>query len=689
MFTGSITGPFFLSVMFSSLGLFQQVDCPEGPRCSIPCCIFAHRKVPSNDEGALQAALAPRQTGHHKDLDLENGPRKRRRVTGPDEQLEITANHAVNLTIEPAASKPPLTRVASPKEISKRHDTFHEVPPVSILRPISPPPLRGFKGKPSDSGPTAGTTESRDKIAKSSRASNLEKPSKDVPVESLNPRMLANPPASHMTRLRLITMMHEQMTRLNEEVKKSDDRSKVALELSAQELVRTVLNEEENTAKHSPSIYANVVKNRIGVLKKMKLPAWKEERRKVIEKEIGKPTTAKPQVSKTIDTGISPTEEVAVLPYLLSKQTGLAKHGYVTARPSSVEVEKAREGVEAAQSWEQCDRCRTRFQVFPGRRAEDGALTTGGTCRYHPAKPRRPLARDKTDQTVKDSIHGCCNESVGVSVGCTTADTHVFKISDPKRLALVMPFAETPENPSMGDKKTAVCFDCEMGYTTQGMELVRLTATSWPSGTTLLDTLVRPLGEILDLNSRFSGVWPSDFTSAALFFSPDHPRSSSTTTSSTPPLAFASSPAVARSQLFDLISPTTPLIGHALENDLNATRIIHPSIIDTCLLYPHPRGLPMRHGLKYLMKRFLDRDVQVQDGEQGHDSAEDARSAGDLVRLRVGEVWKGMKRDGWKIKGGQVVEPLDGLGLEREAVEGGGMVPKRGMDSVGETLRRA
>lgn len=64
----------------------------------------------------------------------------------------------------------------------------------------------------------------------------------------------------------------------------------------------------------------------------------------------------------------------------------------------------------------------------------------------------------------------------------------------------------------------------------------------------------------------------------------------------------------------------------------------------------------MRHGLKFLMKKHLDRDVQVHEGGKGHDSAEDARSAGELVRLRVGEVWKGLKRDGWRIRHG-ILEP--------------------------------
>ena len=659
MFIGSSTGPLLFSVMFSSLGLFRQVDCPEGPRCALPSCIFAHRKSSYKNEGPLQATVAPWTTTHSIGLDEADGPRKRRKVTDPNEHSDITVAYNGKETPESSVSEIALKHDASPRKDGRTYHNGHGTPPASITRPISPPPLRGLERKPDNFKSTTAIVDPSTELAVATPAGSSTKPLQKLPVESLNPRMLANPPASHSIRLRLLTMVHEQMVRLNDEIKQSDDPSKMALELSAQELVRTVLDEEERTAKQSPTIYTNVIKNRIGVLKKMKLPAWKEERLRTIKKDLQQPIVARPQVPKVIDTGLSPTDEIAVLPYLVAKQEGLAKHGYVTAQPSSADLRQAREGVEAGQDWEKCDRCHTRFQVFPGRRAEDGALTTGGKCRYHPAKPRRPLARDKADQTVKEPIYGCCNESVGVSVGCTTAETHVYKITDPKRMALVMPFAETPENPDVEDEKRAVCFDCEMGYTTQGMELIRLTATSWPFGKVLLDTLVRPLGEILDLNSRFSGVWPSDFTSAAELYSPDRPRSSSPKTSDKQPYTFASSPAVARAQLFDLICPTTPLMGHALENDLNAARIIHPSIIDTCLLYPHPRGLPIRHGLKFLMKKFLDRDIQIQDGGKGHDSAEDARSAGDLVRLRVGEKWKVMKRDGWKLKGGTAVKPID------------------------------
>lgn len=86
-------------------------------------------------------------------------------------------------------------------------------------------------------------------------------------------------------------------------------------------------------------------------------------------------------------------------------------------------------------------------------------------------------------------------------------------------------------------------------------------------------------------------------------------------------------------QLSTLFSPSTILIGHGLENDLRALRLLHPTIIDTALLFPHPRGPPMRQSLKALSERYLQRSIQLGSGtDVGHSSAEDAKAALDLVK---------------------------------------------------------
>jgi RNA exonuclease 1 len=220
-------------------------------------------------------------------------------------------------------------------------------------------------------------------------------------------------------------------------------------------------------------------------------------------------------------------------------------------------------------------------------------------------------------------------------------------------------FEKTPDNPS---KLTArlVCIDGEMGYTVFGLELIRLTATSWPSGDELFDVLVKPIGQILDLNSRYSGVQPIDIAEAIPWDAPPNiDRTPKETSGPRRKLRIVESPAAARALLFSHLSPQTPIIGHGLENDLNATRIIHPTVVDTALLFPHNAGLPYRNGLKMLMRTHLGRDIQVViDGKmEGHDSKEDANAAGDLVRFAVGNEWRKMQQEGWTLQDGEFTPP--------------------------------
>ena len=647
MLTSCIAGPFFLNAMFSSLGLFKQVDCPESSYCSLPSCIFSHCRTFTGSEGHVDLESAP-------DADqVSDGPRKRRKVSGPKHSIDVAQTAQPNTT----QTKRPLQSLPVAKFEAENGNSRANTAIEAATRPISPPPLKGFKGGLGSEASKSVSDSLKQKAIAPARTASPQPPSRSTPAETLNPRIITNPPASHTTRLRFITMIHAEMVRLNELVKTSSDTTKISLKLSTQELIRTVLDEEEKAAKKNPAVYTNVLKLRIVALKRMALSSWKEERLRIIEARLAKAIPPKPAEQKTLDTSLTSDEEIAFLPKLFANQDGLAKHGYVTSQLSEAQIKFARDGVESSNNWESCDRCRTRFQVFPGRRAEDGALTTGGACVHHPSKARRPAPKDKADKTEREPVYLCCNEVVGRSSGCTTAVTHVFKVAEAKRLALILAFEETPGNEALEGKSTAVCFDCEMGYTTYGMELIRLTATSWPSGSILLDTLVRPIGEVLDLNSRYSGVWPADYTSA---LASDTAPSSTAANRDQKSLPIASSPAAARSLLFKLISPTTPLIGHALENDLNATRIIHPCIIDTCLLYPHVRGLPMRHGLKHLMKKYLDKDIQVNNEGKGHDSAEDARSAGELVRAKIKEqvARAGMGKDGKMIKEGSESKSL-------------------------------
>jgi RNA exonuclease 1 len=151
-----------------------------------------------------------------------------------------------------------------------------------------------------------------------------------------------------------------------------------------------------------------------------------------------------------------------------------------------------------------------------------------------------------------------------------------------------------------------------MAYTINGMELVRLTVLD-DNDRLVFDLLVRPEGEIYDFNTRFSGITHEIFDREVT-------------------VSFDE----ALEMLKHYVSSDTIIIGHGLENDLLALRLLHFSVVDTALVFPHPRGRPYRLGLKDLMKREIGLDIQTA-GEEGHSSVEDAGAASLLIRKKLRE----------------------------------------------------
>ena len=660
-------------MVFSTTNLFKGIACPEGESCKLTNCIYNHPAVPaaaapSTVTSSNEACVQPHA------LDQQNEPAsKRRRVTYEslaDKPLSRAEKIKADLEASRIAKGTPHGMSPPPQPKSSRPETGSSHIPASLSKPVSPPPAGGLKpaSKQTNAMPANSSTE-------------LNKAA-PVKKESLNPRMLPSAPESHAKRTIFVQHLHKDIVRLNNELKSSSEpiqdlppeKLKI-LSLSDQEVIKLALDEEEKAARDQPKVYANVVKNRITAYRKMKVEAFVD----IVKASFGKDVVKAPvkKQGKPIHTGLSPAEEVKVARRLtVPDQSKLAPHGYVPVPPTAAEAQEAARAVESSMNYEECDRCAARFRVFPDRN-EEGRLTSNGPCRHHPNKKVFPT-KQKTDHYTggHQPFYPCCMEQVG-SQGCTTLDDHVFKASSPARLAAVLPFITTPPNNSPAkDRKGrtvgAVGFDCEMGYTAFGLELIRLTAVSWPKNELLIDVLVRPLGTIIDLNSRFSGVWPEHFASAIPYATwqhapPPNPQTASEEEPTAPSLLIVDSPQKARALLCSYLQPSTPLIGHAIENDLNATRLCHPSIVDTMLLYPHPRGLPFRHGLRMLAKKYLERDVQT-GGERGHDSLEDAVATGDLVRVRVAREWRELRSRGWRFEGdGRLVGPEgEGEGEGRE-----------------------
>jgi len=156
------------------------------------------------------------------------------------------------------------------------------------------------------------------------------------------------------------------------------------------------------------------------------------------------------------------------------------------------------------------------------------------------------------------------------------------------------------------DRSNLFGLDCEMVTTASGPALVRISLVD-VDGSVVLDQLVRPEEEITDYLTEFTGITADSLKGVE------------------------TSLADVQTRLLQIVSKDSILVGHSLENDLIAMKLVHERVIDTVLLYPHPRGWPVRHGLKGLSGNFLKRKLER---KNGHDSVEDARTAMDLALLK-------------------------------------------------------
>ncbi|EEB05086.1 exonuclease Rex3 [Schizosaccharomyces japonicus yFS275] len=232
----------------------------------------------------------------------------------------------------------------------------------------------------------------------------------------------------------------------------------------------------------------------------------------------------------------------------------------------------------------QCSRCGKHFTE-----AREG-------CTYHWGK----LVREKRHGE-RVRVYTCCDGAYGEDRGCTKGQAHVFRHEYLPYMASVQPFRILPD--TRPNNWVPWCaLDCELCYTTLGMELTRLTVVTLTDK--LLDTFIKPKGEILELNTRFSGIHSAEELETGITMDEMY------------------------EELYRIgVNKDTIFIGHGLENDMIAMRLVHERVIDTAILYRHEKGQPFRYSLKFLTKKYLETVIQT--GE--HDSEEDAVYALKLV----------------------------------------------------------
>uniref|UniRef100_A0A1B0AJ42 Exonuclease domain-containing protein n=1 Tax=Glossina pallidipes TaxID=7398 RepID=A0A1B0AJ42_GLOPL len=250
----------------------------------------------------------------------------------------------------------------------------------------------------------------------------------------------------------------------------------------------------------------------------------------------------------------------------------------------------------------QCVRCQKMFQV-----TDKGVYLTQDTCTYHWGKPSHVY-----NGISYLSIYSCCQGEES-SEGCSHHPLHVWNgtvvgINGPYDNYL----HTKPKVKNSNQSRKVFAIDCEMSYTGLGLEVTKVTVVGY-DGTLVYEHFVQPQAEIVDYNTRFSGITAKDL----------NPHSNNEVKS------FAQ----VQQDLLELIDADTILIGHGLDNDLRVLRIVHKTIVDTSLVYGHSTGYPYRRSLKNLTKSFLKRDIQC--SAEGHSSYEDSRACLELMLWKV------------------------------------------------------
>ncbi|XP_078612894.1 uncharacterized protein LOC144882762 [Branchiostoma floridae x Branchiostoma japonicum] len=157
------------------------------------------------------------------------------------------------------------------------------------------------------------------------------------------------------------------------------------------------------------------------------------------------------------------------------------------------------------------------------------------------------------------------------------------------------------------DSSPMFAIDCEMCETEAGKELTRVSVVS-EDLKTVYNSFVKPRRPVKDYMTQFSGVSAADLQDVTTRL--EHVQET----------------------LQELLPEDAILVGHSLENDLQALKVVHPHIIDTSLLFNHATWR-FKPKLRTLTSKLLGKEIQT--GTDGHDSVEDAVAAMQLVQLKI------------------------------------------------------
>uniref|UniRef100_A0A0A9ZDJ5 C3H1-type domain-containing protein n=1 Tax=Lygus hesperus TaxID=30085 RepID=A0A0A9ZDJ5_LYGHE len=289
--------------------------------------------------------------------------------------------------------------------------------------------------------------------------------------------------------------------------------------------------------------------------------------------------------------------------YLMTEEE-LVQHGYPMPLPGQSNCAYTEKSARRYCVQQPDDKPFTRKCVNCGKLYdidEDGMPTTSNDCSYHWGRLRRIPGR------VLASEKFTCCDGADDAPPCQSSTYHVWS----GRNEDCMPgFVKTREFPSYKDESSAGVYalDCEMCYTTRGLELARLTVVDLNEDI-IFDEVVSLECPVLDYCTRFSGIDESKMRLAKFSFGE------------------------VQQWVLNNIYDKTILVGHSLENDLKVLKIFHKRIVDTSVTFPHKFGFPQKCSLKYLASSVLS--LTIQESEHGHDSKEDAVTCLKLIITKI------------------------------------------------------
>ncbi|KAI6243059.1 RNA exonuclease 1-like protein [Aphelenchoides fujianensis] len=232
-----------------------------------------------------------------------------------------------------------------------------------------------------------------------------------------------------------------------------------------------------------------------------------------------------------------------------------------------------------------CCRCGAEYQLRP-----NGAFVQQQDCVYH----WKRAFKKRINKTL-ESRYGCCDADLTVK-GCVVSPAHVHQTM---RRSVLRKFSRTPppSGPQDARSKRVYALDCEMVYTTFGMSVARLSVVDI-NDELVLDIVIRPTEKVIDCNTKFSGLTDEMLEAAECDLNEAWKR------------------------FFELVNSETILVGHSLESDLRALRLVHRNVVDTSVVFPHRLGPPMKRALRNLASDYLQ--LIIQEDTEGHCSKEDA-----------------------------------------------------------------